>query len=203
MRLKSVLLILAIVTSVSMVYAATEKTEIFPQLGHSFIVRSVAFSPDGRFALSGSWDQTLRLWEVATGKEIRSYVGHMGGVNSVAFSPDGKLALSGGDDTLRLWDVATGKEIRSFVEHKISFVKYVAFSQDGRFALSGSLDRTLRLWNIATGKEIRSFSGHTGGVNAVAFSPDRYALSGVMIDPASLGRGHRENAFIFRTYRRS
>jgi len=179
MRLKSVLLILVIVTSASMAYAATEKTEIFPQLGHSFIVRSVAFSPSGRFALSGSWDQTLRLWDVSTGKEIRSYVGHTGGVNSVAFSPDGKLALSGGDDTLRLWDVATGKEIQSFVEHKTSFVKSVAFSPDGRFVLSGSLDRTLRLWNVAKGKEIRLFSGHAGGVNSVAFSPDgKFALSG-------------------------
>ena len=156
-----------------------EKPEIFPQLGHTFSVKSVVFSPDGRFALSGSADSTLRLWEVAMGKEMRSFTGHTNAVSSVVFSPDGRFALSGSDDkTLRLWNVATGKEIRRFAGHTNS-VKSVVFSPDGRFALSGNMDKTLRLWNVATGKEIRSFAGHTLTVRSVAFSPDgRFALSG-------------------------
>ena len=67
--------------------------EIFVQLGNN--IRSVAFSPDGKYALSGSWDTTLRLWDVATGRKIRTFTGHTSFVKSVAFSPDGKYALSG------------------------------------------------------------------------------------------------------------
>jgi len=74
---------------------ADEKPEIFVQLGHSSSVNSVAFSPDGRYALSGSFDNTLKLWEVSTGREIRTFTGHSGSIYSVAFSPDGKYALSG------------------------------------------------------------------------------------------------------------
>jgi hypothetical protein len=105
-------------------------------------------SPDGRSALSGSSDNTLKLWDVATGKEIRSFVGHADRVWSVAFSPDGRTALSGSQDkTLKLWDVAAGKEIRSFAGH-FSAVNSVAFSPDGRSALSGSADKTLKLWDL-------------------------------------------------------
>ncbi len=146
--------------------------------GHADAVRSVAFSPDGRNAQSGSNDHTVRLWDVATGEGIRTFAGD-GIVTSVAFSPDGRTALSGSlDKTLKLWDAATGKEIRAFAGHA-KYVVSVAFSPDGRNALSGSDDTTLKLWDVATGKEIRTFTGHTGGVSSVAFSPDgRTALSG-------------------------
>jgi sugar lactone lactonase YvrE/energy-coupling factor transporter ATP-binding protein EcfA2 len=146
--------------------------------GHTDGVWSVAFSPDGKTALSASNDTTLRLWDVATGQIIRTFSGHMGSVLSVAFSPDGKTALSGSGNTLRLWDVATGQSIRTFSGHT-SGVNSVAFSPDGKTALSGSWDKTLRLWDVATGQSIRTFSGHTGGVLSVAFSPDgKTALSG-------------------------
>ena len=143
-------------------------------------VRSVAFSPDGRSALSGSLqqgrnDDTLKLWDVATGKELRTFLGQDSTVDSVAFSPDGRNALSGGD-TIKLWDVATGKELRTFVVHTRGFLS-VAFSPDGRNALSGG-DR-LRLWDVARGREVCDFAGHTSYVRSVAFSPDgRSALSG-------------------------
>jgi WD40 repeat protein len=148
-------------------------------VGHNIGVWSVTFSPDGRYALSGSDDKTLKLWDVATGTEIRTFTGHTEVVYSVAFSPDGRYALSGSSDkTLKLWDVATGAEIRTFTGHT-SWVFSVAFSPDGRYALSGSWDKTLKLWDVATGEEIRTFTGHTSSVISVAFSPDgRYALSG-------------------------
>src|SRR2546421_141840 len=86
--------------------------------GHSNVIRSVAFSPDGRRAVSGSWDQTARLWDVQTGKELARFLGHTSRVEAVAFSPDGRQALSAGwDKTVRLWDVDSGREVRTFAGH--------------------------------------------------------------------------------------
>src|SRR5262245_58038359 len=149
-------------------------------------VTSVAFSPDGRAILSGGADshfygvadKRLKLWEVATGKELRTFKGRSNIVQAVAFSPDSHTALSGSDDnTLKLWDVASGQQLRSFTADTISSV---ALSPDGRAALSGG-GRTLKLWEVASGQELRTFTstGPSGLVQSVAFSPDgRTALSG-------------------------
>ena len=154
---------------------ASDKPEVFVQLGHSDRVTSIAFSPDGKTFVSGSADNTLKLWDVSTGKEIRTFRGHSGDVTSVAFSPDGKIIISGSgglfDNTLKLWDVSTGKEIRTFRGHSDD-VTSIAFSPDGKTFVSGSADNTLKLWDVSTGKEIRTFRGHSGGVTSVAFSPD-------------------------------
>jgi WD40 repeat protein len=78
--------------------------------GHTSLVLSVAYSPDGKTLASGSKDQTIKLWDVTTGKEQATLKGHTDLVTSVAYSPDGKtLASGGGDQTIKLWDVATGK----------------------------------------------------------------------------------------------
>jgi WD40 repeat protein len=158
---------------------AQDAPELVLPTGHTAAVTSVAFSPDGRYALSGSHDATLKLWEISTGREVRSFSGHTTWVKSVAFSPDGLYALSGSSDkTLKFWDVSTGRNVRSFSGHTHT-VTSVAFSPDGLYALSGSYDKTLKLWNVSTGREIHSFFGHTDIVNSVAFSPDgSYALSG-------------------------
>jgi WD40 repeat protein len=78
-------------------------------------ITSVSFSPDGRYALSGSYDKTIRLWNIESGREIRRFEGHTNHVISVSFSHDGRYALSGSDDhTIRLWDIESGREIRRF-----------------------------------------------------------------------------------------
>jgi len=144
--------------------------------GPSCCFRTVSFSPDGKTALSGSNDDTLRLLNIANGKTIRVFKGHKGSINCVAFSPDGKTALSASDDsTLRLLNIVNGKTIRVFKGH-IGLVNCVAFSPDGKTAISGSNDDTLRLWYVSSGETLRVFRGHVRGpnqsVDCVAFSPD-------------------------------
>ena len=140
---------------------------------------SVAISPDGRSALSGSRDGTVRLWDLVTGDETRCLRGHTDQVLSVSFSPDGHSALSGSrDGTVRLWDLAAGTETRCLQGHT-GWVTSVAFSPDRCSALSGDGDGTVRLWDLAAAAETHCLQGHTGWVTSVAFSPDgQSALSG-------------------------
>ena len=106
----------------------------FPQLGHSLGVTSVAFSPDGKLLASGSADNSIKLWNVASGRELRTLSGHTAPVSSVAFSPDGKVLASGSwDTTIKLWDVASGRELRTLTGHTDK-VNSVAFSPDGQGA---------------------------------------------------------------------
>jgi uncharacterized delta-60 repeat protein len=139
-------------------------------------VRAVAFSPDGRYVVSGSDDGTARVWSVETGQEV-ARVTHDGAVSAVAFSPDGKYVVSGGgDSTARAWEAQSGQEVARMTHE--GWVNAVAFSPDGKYVVSGSDDGTAWVWNVETGQEVARMT-HEDWVRAVAFSPDgKYIVSG-------------------------
>ena len=147
--------------------------------GHTADVSAVAVSPDGRFAVSGSWDNTLRFWSLSTGRCQGVFEGHSRAITAVTFSANGRFLLSASrDKTLRLWSIARQKCLRIFRGHK-RFVSDVALTSDGRFALSASWDSTLRLWNVATGDCLQVFERHQDVVEAIAMTPEgRFAVSG-------------------------
>jgi WD40 repeat protein len=138
---------------------------------------SVAFSPDGQWLASGSYDHTVRVWAVVTGQEVRRLEGHGAAVWSVAFSPNGQWLASGSEDgTVRVWAAATGQEVRRLAGHG-DYVRSVAFSPDGQWLASGSADRTVRVWEVANGQLRVTLAPLPEGW--VAFTPDgRYQYGG-------------------------
>ena len=158
-------------------YDAHTGVELALLTGHTGIVLSVAYSPDGRtLAGGGGWrDGTIRLWDAATGRHKHILEGHIEGVTSMAFSPDGNTLASGNYKEIWLWDVTTGEHKQTLKGHAAG-VESLAFSPDGGTLASGSNDNTIRLWDIATGKHKHTLEGHTDWVLSVAFSPDGLTL---------------------------
>jgi WD40 repeat protein len=146
--------------------------------GHRGGIIGISYAPDGRNVLSTSYELTVRLWDVGSGKEVRRFEGHTAWPYAAALSPDGRHVLSGGDDlVLRIWDAKTGKELRQGEGHTKG-ITWVAASPDGRRALTASWDGTVRLWDVEAGKQLRVLEGHTDMVECVAFAPDgKRALS--------------------------
>lgn len=122
--------------------------------------------------LSGSMDNSLKLWDVGTGNELHHLSGHLDTVTCCAFSPDGRSALSGSEDrTLRLWDVSTG-EAKFILNGHSDTVTCCAVSPDGKTVLSGSADRTLRLWDLSSTTCTRTNEDDFGLITCCVFSPD-------------------------------
>ncbi|KIL61187.1 hypothetical protein M378DRAFT_82839, partial [Amanita muscaria Koide BX008] len=150
--------------------------------GHDDVVMSVAFSPDGKLAVSGSYDKTIRIWNTEIGVLERGPLyGHSGCVYSVAFSPDGKQIVSGSDDgSVCIWDAVTGLLVKGPLEGHSDFVWAVVFSPDGKKVVSGSEDKTICMWDANTGLQVcKPFEGHSGAITSITFSCDgRKIVSG-------------------------
>lgn len=140
--------------------------------GHSGSVYLAVFSPDGKTLASGSYDNTVKLWQVQTGALMQTLSGHSQGVPAIAFSPDGKTLASGSrDTTVKLWDTQTWM-LRQTLTGNAYEVWSVAFSPDGKTLASGGLGATLMLWDSQTGILKQTLTGHRYEVRSVAFSPD-------------------------------
>ena len=144
------------------------------------MVYQIDFSHDGKLIASGSGDNTARIWDVSTGKEIHRLVGHTWNVNSVKFSHDGTLVGSGAaDGTTKLWDVSTGKEVWSVKGHSRG-TKSVAFTHNSTILASASpFDHNILFLDVKTGEELGLLAGHGRDINVMTFSPDgKYLASG-------------------------
>ena len=130
-------------------------------------INSIAYSPDGQHIASSSDDNMIKVWEVATGKQLRCLEGHTAQVWSVAYRPDGQQLASGSSDkTVRVWEMATGKQLLRLEGHTAP-VWSVAYRPDGQQLASGSSDKTVRVWEMATGKQLLRLEGHTDPVWSV------------------------------------
>jgi hypothetical protein len=132
----------------------------------------VAYSPDGRHIVTGSEDQTAKVWDAANGRELLTLQGHRNSIRAVAYSPDGqRIATGSTDHTAILWDPASGTK-RFTLEGHSDQISALAFSPDGQRIITGSADQTAKLWEAASGRELLTFKGHTARILSVAYSRD-------------------------------
>jgi WD40 repeat protein len=151
-------------------------THIRELRGHTGIVQSVAFSPDGATIASGSNDMSVRIWDASMGRQLQELKGHTGSVYSVAFSPKWATIASGeksSNGSVRIWDARTGRQLRKLKGHN-SGVKCLAFSPDGTTiaSASGPGDCHMRIWDTSTGRQLWKHAFNWGFFGSVAFSPD-------------------------------
>jgi len=140
--------------------------------GHDNVVAVCAVSPDGAHIVSVSTDQTVRMWDAASGREWRNLSGHAGWVVGCAFGPDGTWVVSTSlDGSLKVWDVASGRVRLSLAGHR-GWVVGCAVSPDGGRIVSAGEDGTVRVWDAATGQMLHTLIGHTDQVVGCAVSPD-------------------------------
>jgi dipeptidyl aminopeptidase/acylaminoacyl peptidase len=158
--------------------------------GHTDVIHSLVFSPDGKMLASCGYDRLVKLWDAGTGKLIRDLKDHSDAVYGLAFSPDGTLLASGGADrAVKVWDVAAGKRLYTLGE-STDWVHAVAWSPDGKHLAAAGVDKSIRVWELNRdgGTIVHSVFAHEGPVNALVYSTDARTLY-------SLGQDRRVKAW--------
>mmetsp|Transcript_23769 Transcript_23769/g.39737 ORF Transcript_23769/g.39737 Transcript_23769/m.39737 type:complete len:317 (-) Transcript_23769:264-1214(-) len=143
--------------------------------GHNHFVSDVVISSDGQFALSGSWDATLRLWEIATGKCTRRFVGHTKDVLSVAFSAENRQIVSASRDrTVKLWNTLGECKFTIVEDGHTEWVSCVRFppTPNAPVIVSAGWDKLVKVWGLSNCRLRANLAGHTGYLNTVTVSPD-------------------------------
>jgi WD40 repeat protein len=139
---------------------------------HSEGIASVAVNPAGTRIATVSFDKTIKIWDLESGRELRSISNIGGYVNTISWSPDGRTLIHGAEDrTVRIWEVETGRAVRTINGHT-DYVNEARYSPDGRRIASVAVDKLIKIWDAGTGREIRTLSGHTDFVCVVSWSPN-------------------------------
>jgi eukaryotic-like serine/threonine-protein kinase len=139
--------------------------------GHTGLVYSASFSPDGSRVVTGSYDQTAKIWDAKSGAVLLTLKGHGGPVRSASFSPDGSRIVTGSyDQTAKIWDAKSGAVLLTFKGHG-GPVRSASFSPDGSRIITGN-DNTAKVWYAKSGAEVLTLKGHTNVVASASFSPD-------------------------------
>jgi len=149
-------------------------------------LRSLCFSPDGKYLACGAEDRTVKLWDIEKQEMHHTFTGHNMDIYSVDYSQDGKFIVSGsGDKKAKIWDVERKQCLYTLGNDEVGpkdGVTSVAISPDGRLVAAGSLDRVVRLWDAQTGYFLERYEGHSDSVYSVAFSPDGKSLASGSLD---------------------
>lgn len=153
--------------------------EITKLIDHKLHVSTADFSPNGKYIVTGSVDETAKLWDLSSGKLIRTIEDHTDHVATVNFSPNGKYIATGSkDNSTILWNTKTGKRVFQLKGHKGDIVA-VAFSPDEQKIFTGGVDPIARLWDIQSGKVLLELKGYQGLISSVVFTPDgKFILAG-------------------------
>ncbi|XP_041485786.1 guanine nucleotide-binding protein subunit beta-2-like 1 [Lytechinus variegatus] len=143
--------------------------------GHNHFVSDVVTSSDGQFALTGSWDKTLRLWDIGTGNTTRMFRGHTKDVLSVAFSADNRQIVSGSRDrTIKLWNTLGVCKYTIQDDCHSNWISCVRFSPNASnpIIVSSGWDKVVKVWNLTNCRLKTNHHGHTSFLNCVTVSPD-------------------------------
>lgn len=158
-----------------------QSNTVYISMGHSSRIICVAWSPNGKYIASGSFDKTVMLWDASNGQHIRTYKEHTQRIQALAWSPDSRyIASASNDASIHVWEAATGDTLHTYLGHR-GEVNDVAWSPDGTRIASASADCTVHIWEAKTGTLYHTYQ-HTEKANAVAWSPDGRRI-------ASAGKG--------------
>ncbi|MBD2311023.1 DnaJ domain-containing protein [Desertifilum sp. FACHB-1129] len=154
------------------------KSFFYPETAesHASVIYALAITPDSKTLVSASADRTIRLWDLKSGRGLRTLQGHEDSVNAIAISPEGQFLVSGSaDKTVKIWSLKNAQTLHTLREHS-GWVTTVAVSPNGLWLASGSTDKSVNLWNLQTGELLRTFN-HAHTILSVAFSPNSDLLA--------------------------